>query len=60
MEFNKLIGNEKIKETLNSIIQKSINDMIRHSDMNWNMEPEFMDISLKQIKLNLKSISIFL
>ncbi len=38
-----------LRPYINSTIQKSINDMIRHSDMNWTMEPEFMDISLKQI-----------
>ena len=40
-----------LRPYVNSIIQNNINDMIRHSDMNWNMEPEFMDIAMKQIDI---------
>ena len=34
---------------VNSIVQKNIDDMISHSKMTWEMEPEVIEIDLKRI-----------
>ena len=41
-----------LRPYVNSTINKSMNSMIKHSQMTWEMEPEFIEINLsKQIKL---------
>lgn len=39
-----------IRPYINSSMQKSMNDMIRHSNMNWNTEPEALEIKIKKTK----------
>ena len=34
---------------VNSVVQKNIDTMISHSKMTWEMEPEVIEIDLKQI-----------
>ena len=34
---------------VNSIVQKNIDDMISHSKMTWEMDPEVIEIDLKRI-----------
>lgn len=37
---------ESLHPYVNSIVQHSIEDMIKHSTMTWEMEPEVIDISV--------------
>lgn len=39
---------ESYRPYVNSIIQKNMNDMIRHSNMTWAMDPEFIEININK------------
>lgn len=34
---------------INSFVQKNIDDMIKHSKMTWEMDPEVIEIDLKRM-----------
>lgn len=39
---------ESLRPYVNSFIHQSIDYMIKHSKMTWQMEPEFIDINLNK------------